>query len=113
MLVRMALLLAVFSGVMAHAREKNSHDPEKIVYVLLLGGQSNTLGWGYQQYLEDIGSPLAKPQDDVEMFYGIAGQLERPEGVPKGTLIPLQSGSSNNYLKPLPNCYPNPNFQRS
>jgi hypothetical protein len=72
------------------------------VYVLLFGGQSNALGWGYQQYLEDTQDPLAKPQEDVEMFYSIAG----PGMLPEETLLPLQSGNSNTNVKPLPNCYP-------
>lgn len=76
--------------------------PDKKVYVLLFGGQSNALGWGYQQYLEDTKDPLAKPQADVEMFYDIPG----PGLLPEGTLLPLQSGNSNTNVKPLPNCYP-------
>jgi hypothetical protein len=76
--------------------------PAKKVHVLLFGGQSNALGWGYQQYLEDTGDPLAKPQTDVEMFYEIAGSGLLPED----TLLPLQSGNSNTNVKPLPNCYP-------
>jgi len=74
----------------------------KKVYVLLFGGQSNALGWGYQQYLEDTGDPLAKPQTDIEMFYDIPG----PGMLPEDTLLPLQSGNSNTIVKPLPNCYP-------
>jgi len=76
--------------------------PDKKVYVLLFGGQSNALGWGYQKYLEDTKDPLAKPQEDVEMFYDIPG----PGMLPEGTLLPLQSGNSNTNVKPLPNCYP-------
>ncbi len=71
------------------------------VYVLLFGGQSNALGWGYQQYLEDTGDPLAKPQQDVEMFYDIAGTGFLPEN----TLLPLQSGNSNTNVK-QPGHYP-------
>ena len=71
------------------------------VYVLLFGGQSNALGWGYQQYLEDTGDPLAKPQQDVEMFYEIAGTGLLPED----TLLPLQSGNSNTNVK-QPGEYP-------
>lgn len=76
--------------------------PDKKVYVLLFGGQSNALGWGYQRYLEETRDPLAKPQTDVEMFYDIPG----PGMLPEGTLLPLQSGNSNTNVKPLPNCYP-------
>lgn len=74
----------------------------KKLYVLLFGGQSNALGWGYQQYLEDTGDPLAKPQSDIEMFYDIPG----PGMLPEDTILPLQSGNSNTNVKPLPNCYP-------
>jgi len=71
-------------------------------YVLLYGGQSNALGWGYHQYLLDIGSPLAIPQDDVDMLYtiGEVGYL------PKNVLLALQSGNSNTMVKNLPNHYP-------
>jgi hypothetical protein len=61
----------------------------KTVYVILLGGQSNALGWGYHQYLQDIGSPLAKPQTDVDLFTGVEMYL------PRHTLTALQSGSGN------------------
>jgi hypothetical protein len=80
--------------------EVRASQPGK-VYVLLFGGQSNALGWGYQQYLEDTGDPLAKPQKDVEMFYEIAGAGFLPED----TLLPLQSGSSNTHVK-QPGHYP-------
>ena len=73
----------------------------KTVYVLLFGGQSNALGWGYQQYLEDTHDPLAIPQRDVEMFYEIAGKGFLPED----TLLPLQSGTSNTNVK-QPGHYP-------
>ena len=75
---------------------------KKKVYVLLFGGQSNALGWGYQQYLEDTGNPLRLPQSDVEMFYEFPGNGLLPED----TLLPLQSGNSNPNVKPLPNHYP-------
>jgi len=75
---------------------------KKKVYVLLFGGQSNALGWGYQQYLEDTGDPLRLPQADVEMFYEFPGEGYLPED----TLLPLQSGNSNPNVKPLPNHYP-------
>ena len=71
------------------------------VCVLLFGGQSNALGWGYQQYLEDTGDPLSKPQQDVELFYEIAGTGFLTED----TLLPLQSGSSNTNVK-QPGHYP-------
>jgi hypothetical protein len=60
---------------------------EKKVFVILLGGQSNAAGWGYHQHLLDTGNPLAKPQEDVELFSGT--------GLPAlmNRLIPLQSGS--------------------
>ena len=76
--------------------------PDQKAYVLLYGGQSNALGWGYHQYLLDIGSPLAIPQDDVDMLYtiGEVGYL------PKNVLLALQSGNSNTYVKNLPNHYP-------
>ena len=79
-----------------------NYDKPKKVYVLLFTGQSNALGWGYQQYLEDTKHPLAKPQSDIEMFYSIAGTGYLPEN----TLIPMQSGNSNINVKPLPNHYP-------
>ncbi len=71
-------------------------------YVLLYGGQSNSMGWGYHQYLLDTGSPLAVPQDDVDMLYLIGGEGYLPEN----TLLPLQSGNSNTNVKNLPNHYP-------
>jgi len=63
------------------------------VYVILLGGQSNALGWGYHQYLLDIGSPLADPQTDVEFFSGVGGMY-----LPNNTLTNLQSGSANSRI---------------
>jgi len=69
-------------------------------YVLLFGGQSNALGWGYRQYLLDTGDPLAMPQADIDMFHGLNLY------VPKDTLVPLQSGTGNTVVKPLPNHYP-------
>jgi hypothetical protein len=59
----------------------------KIVFVVLLGGQSNAAGWGYHQHLLDTGSPLTTPQEDVDLFAGT--------GLPAlmNRLIPLQSGS--------------------
>ena len=69
-------------------------------YVLLFGGQSNALGWGYRQYLLDTGDPLASPQADIDLFHGLS------LSVPKDTLLPLQSGTGNTVVKPLPNHYP-------
>jgi autotransporter-associated beta strand protein len=70
------------------------------VYLLLFGGQSNALGWGYQQYLLDNNDPLQFPQDDVDMMYKSAGATV---GVlPENTLVPLQSGNSNNNVKQTP-----------
>ena len=80
----------------------NQANTKKKVYVLFFGGQSNALGWGYQQYLEDTKNPLAKPQKDIEMLYYIGGNGYLPEN----TLLPLQSGNSNTIVKPLPNHYP-------
>lgn len=75
--------------------------PAGKVYVLLFGGQSNALGWGYQQYLEDTGNPLRLPQPDIDMFYEIPGTGLLPED----TLLPLQSGNSNTNVK-QPGEYP-------
>jgi len=65
----------------------------KKIYVVLLGGQSNALGWGYQQYLQDTGNPLASPQTDVDFFTGFTGSI------PLYTLLPLQSGAGNPAVK--------------
>ena len=65
----------------------------KKIYVILFGGQSNSLGWGYRQYLLDTGNPLAEPQMDVDFFVGNAGWL------PIDTLLPLQSGAGNPSVK--------------
>ncbi|MFA7369212.1 MAG: hypothetical protein WC334_06175, partial [Kiritimatiellales bacterium] len=64
----------------------------KKIYVVLLGGQSNALGWGYRQYLLDIGSPLAEPQTDVDLFTGVE------EYLPMYTLTNLQSGAANSRI---------------
>ena len=73
----------------------------KKIYVILLGGQSNGLGWGYRQYLltctnspasstnDPADFALAYPQTDVDLFNGFEG------AVPLNTLLPLQSGSAN------------------
>jgi len=65
----------------------------KKLYVILFGGQSNALGWGYHQYLLDTGNLLAEPQTDVDFFVGNAGWL------PINTLLPLQSGAGNPGVK--------------
>ena len=65
----------------------------KKIYVILFGGQSNSLGWGYRQYLLDTGNPLAEPQTDVDFYVGNAGWL------PINTLSPLQSGAGNPSVK--------------
>ncbi len=85
--------LAVFDSDIAPLRNKKA-------YVLLFGGQSNALGWGYRQYLLDTGNPLAYPQADIDMLHGL--NLV----VPQDTLVPLQSGTANVVVKPLPNHYP-------
>lgn len=97
-------LVIVTLAVAANSLSAASVAPaaKKKVYVLLFGGQSNALGWGYQQYLEDTGDPLRLPQTDVEMFYEFPGNGYLPED----TLLPLQSGNSNPNVKPLPNHYP-------
>lgn len=66
------------------------------VYLILFGGQSNALGWGYQKYLEDHHDPLAREQQDIDLFYSIAGDGFLPEG----KLIKLGSGTSNVGPKP-------------
>ncbi|MCF7818179.1 MAG: sialate O-acetylesterase [Kiritimatiellales bacterium] len=72
----------------------------KTIYVILFGGQSNALGWGYRQYLLDIGSPLAEPQMDVDLFTGVAMYL------PLYTLTNLQSGSANSRINSGTPQYP-------
>jgi hypothetical protein len=85
--------LAVFDSDIAPRRNKKA-------YVLLFGGQSNALGWGYRQYLLDTGNPLAYPQADIDMLHGL------DLVVPSDTLVPLQSGTGNTVVKDLPNNYP-------
>ncbi|MFA6173432.1 MAG: sialate O-acetylesterase [Kiritimatiellales bacterium] len=58
----------------------------KKIYVILFGGQSNAVGWGYHQYLLDTGDPLADPQSDVD-FYSYTSILF------PNTLTVLQSGT--------------------
>ncbi len=89
--------LAVFDSDIAPLLNKK-------VCLLLFGGQSNALGWGYHQYLLDNDDPLQNPQEDIDFLYrkpySSAGML------PENTLIPLQSGNSNTQVKDLPNNYP-------
>ncbi|AKJ65367.1 sialate O-acetylesterase [Kiritimatiella glycovorans] len=68
----------------------------RTVYLVLFGGQSNALGWGYHQYLLDRGDPLAEVQNDVYLLYDIAGTGYLPEN----HLIKLQSGTANTVVKP-------------
>lgn len=65
----------------------------KTVYVVLLGGQSNAMGWGYHQYLYDTAHLLASPQNDVGMYTGagMSGLMN--------VLTNLQSGSGNAFVK--------------
>jgi len=102
LLICYTLNLAFLQASSYSTLNDNNPKAKKKVYVLLFTGQSNALGWGYQQYLEDTKHPLAKPQSDIEMFYSIAGVGYLPEN----TLIPMQSGNSNTNVKPLPNHYP-------
>jgi autotransporter-associated beta strand protein len=88
--------LAVFDSDIAPLLNKK-------VYLLLFGGQSNALGWGYHQYLMDNNDPLQNPQEDIDFLYrkpySSAGML------PENTLLPLQSGNSNTQVK-QPGEYP-------
>ncbi len=72
----------------------------KKVYVVLFGGQSNALGWGYEQYLLDENHSLATPQDDVQMYTGC--------GMPSvlNQLLPLQSGAGKDVLTDPVRQYP-------
>lgn len=81
--------------------DHQSSDKRK-VYVLLLGGQSNAVGWGYHQYLLDEKHPLSEPQLDILLFHELDGNGYLPDY----TLLPLQSGSALSEVKPLPNLYP-------
>jgi hypothetical protein len=61
----------------------------KKLYVILFGGQSNALGYGYEQYLVDSTNALANPQTDVDFYF------TPNEFLPGSTLTNLQSGSGN------------------
>lgn len=76
-----------------------SNSVQDKVYLILFGGQSNALGWGYQKYLEDHQDPLAQEQEDIDLFYSIAGDGFLPES----KLIKLKSGTSN--IGPKPGGY--------
>ncbi|QHI70347.1 sialate O-acetylesterase [Tichowtungia aerotolerans] len=88
--------LAVFDSDIAPLRNRK-------VYLLLFGGQSNALGWGYHQYLQDQNDPLQFVQEDIDFLYhkpySSAGML------PENTLLKLQSGNSNTQVK-QPGEYP-------
>ncbi len=83
----LALCLAVLSTAGATDSPDTHSATGKTVFVVLLGGQSNAAGWGYQHHLVETANPLANPQEDVELFSGT--------GLPAlmNRLIPLQSGS--------------------
>ncbi len=85
--------LGAFTEAAPEPLSINTELRDKNIYVVLLGGQSNALGWGYHQYLLDIGSPLAEPQADVDLFTGVEQYL------PLHTLTALQSGSANARIK--------------
>lgn len=80
-----------WDGLSVYVERPSTNVPllHKKIYVILLGGQSNALGWGYHQYLPDTGNPLAFPQNDAELFTdkGLSSLL--------GTLVPMQSGAGN------------------
>ena len=63
--------------------------PQKKVFVVLLGGQSNAAGWGYHQFLVETKNPLANPQEDVDFYTGT--------GLPamNNRLTKLQCGGGN------------------
>ncbi len=85
--------LGVYTEVLREPLSASLDLRDKTIYVVLLGGQSNALGWGYHQYLLDIGSPLAAPQTDIDLFTGVEQFL------PLHTLTFLQSGSANARIK--------------
>ncbi|MGE4488742.1 MAG: sialate O-acetylesterase [Kiritimatiellales bacterium] len=88
--------LAVFNSDVAPLRNRK-------VYLLLFGGQSNALGWGYHQYLLDHDDPLQDPQEDIDFLYAVP--YANVGTIPERTLIPLQSGNSNSQVK-QPGEYP-------
>ncbi|MGZ0710192.1 sialate O-acetylesterase [Coraliomargarita sp. W4R53] len=91
------LILALSSGstFCSYSLSAQSADEGK-VFLLLFAGQSNALGWGYQQYLIENNDPLAQPQEDVDFYYSIAGEGYLPEN----QLIKLQPGTSHKSEKP-------------
>ncbi|WPJ97273.1 sulfatase-like hydrolase/transferase [Coraliomargarita algicola] len=72
----------------------------KKIYVILFGGQSNAVGWGYHQYLLDEAHPLAQPQTDVEMYAGCGLDAMINQ------LLPLQSGTGSDWNNPGTMQYP-------
>ena len=50
-------------------QETEPEAPAKRLFVILLGGQSNARGYGYQQYLVDSTNALADPQTDVDFYF--------------------------------------------
>jgi hypothetical protein len=86
-----------FNAVQIHVNPEPSEPPgpqvktsllHRKLYVILLGGQSNAVGWGYHQYLLDIGDMLADPQLDVLFYHHALNSPYFPN-----TLTNLQSGS--------------------
>jgi len=73
----------------------------KKVYVMLLGGQSNAMGLGYQRYLEETTNRLASPQTDIDMYVG-----SNTGNLPVNTILPLQSGSGDSRAAPFVPVYP-------
>lgn len=92
------VILAFFIGFIyvSSSLAQPNHPDSKKVYLILFGGQSNALGWGYQRYLEERNDPLAEKQEDIDLVYSIAGE----EFLPENQLIKLQSGTSNTGPKP-------------
>lgn len=88
------LLCALVLAHPMHASEAAQGNGK--VYLLLFAGQSNAGGWGYQQYLLDRNDRLAQPQEDIDLYYTVAGEGYLPEN----TLIGLQAGTSNKVAKP-------------
>jgi len=71
----------------------------KKMYVILFGGQSNSQGYGYPQYLLDTGDSLANPQTDVDFYAGNSTFFPN-------TLTNLQSGSGYALVRPGVQQYP-------